>query len=50
MSTMATNYFNALFNHPEVTGVVITPTYTTTGGAQLVLKRRAYQKLTAPDT
>jgi Flp pilus assembly protein TadG len=30
-------YFNALFNRPEVSNIAITPTYTTQGGAQLVL-------------
>jgi len=33
----ATDYFLALFNHPEATGVVVTPTYTTSGGAKLVV-------------
>src|SRR3954468_13154420 len=33
----ATDYFLALFNHPEAAGVVVTPAYTTTGGAKLVL-------------
>jgi Flp pilus assembly protein TadG len=33
----ATAYFTALYNHPEVTGVAITPTYSTTGGSQLVV-------------
>ena len=37
MATNATNYFNALFNRTDVTGIVITPTYTTSGGAQLVV-------------
>src|SRR5882757_10132872 len=31
----ATAYFTALYNHPEVAGVTITPTYSTTGGSQL---------------
>jgi Flp pilus assembly protein TadG len=30
-----TDYFNAMFNHPEAKNLVITPTYTTTGGSQL---------------
>jgi Flp pilus assembly protein TadG len=33
----ATAYFTALYNHPEVAGVTITPTYSTTGGSQLVV-------------
>jgi Flp pilus assembly protein TadG len=37
ISTEATNYFNALFNRTEVSGIVITPTYTTTGGSQVVV-------------
>jgi Flp pilus assembly protein TadG len=37
MNQKATDYFLALFNHPEATGVTVTPTYTTTNGAQLVV-------------
>jgi Flp pilus assembly protein TadG len=37
ITTEATNYFNALFNRTEVNGIVITPTYTTSGGAQIVV-------------
>ena len=37
INQQATNYFNAIFNRPEVTNIVITPTYTTSNGAQLVL-------------
>ncbi len=37
MSQKATSYFNALFNRTDVTGIVIIPTYTTTGGSQLVV-------------
>ena len=37
MNQKATAYFTALFNHPEVTGVVITPTYTTSSGSQIVV-------------
>ncbi len=33
----ATNYFNALFNRPEVTNIVITPIYSTSAGSQIVL-------------
>ena len=32
-----TEYFNAMFNHPEAKNLVLTPTYTTTGGAQLTI-------------
>src|SRR4029078_4473337 len=32
-----TAYFNAMFNHPEAKTLVITPTYTTAGGSQLVI-------------
>jgi Flp pilus assembly protein TadG len=34
----ATEYFKALFNRPEVTNVVVTPTYTTSGGSQVVVE------------
>jgi len=37
ISQKATDYFTALFNHPEATGVTITPTFTNSGGAQLVV-------------
>src|SRR5262245_45684048 len=30
-------YFNAMFNHPEAKNLVITPSYTTAGGAQLTI-------------
>jgi Flp pilus assembly protein TadG len=32
-----TEYFNAMFNHPEAKNLVLTPTYTTSGGAQLTI-------------
>jgi Flp pilus assembly protein TadG len=32
-----TAYFNALFNRTEVTNVVLTPVYTTSGGSQVVI-------------
>src|SRR6188474_2254702 len=32
-----TEYFNAMFNHPEAKNLVLTPTYTTAGGAQLTI-------------
>jgi Flp pilus assembly protein TadG len=33
----ASNYFNALFNHPDVTNVVIKPYYTNSGGSQITV-------------
>lgn len=32
-----TAYFNAMFNHPEAKNIVITPTYSTSGGSQLTV-------------
>jgi Flp pilus assembly protein TadG len=32
-----TAYFNAMFSHPEAKNIVITPTYSTTGGSQLTI-------------
>src|SRR5947209_11578414 len=37
LQTQTTAYFNAMFNHPEAKNLVITPTYTTAGGAQLTI-------------
>ena len=39
LAQQATDYFNALFGttHPEVGGITITPTYTSSGGTQLVI-------------
>jgi len=37
LQQQATAYFNAMFNHPEALNLVITPTYTTTGGSQLTI-------------
>jgi Flp pilus assembly protein TadG len=37
LNQQATSYFNALFTRPEVTNVLVTPTFTTTGGSQLVV-------------
>ena len=34
-------YFKAMFNHPDAKNLVITPTYTTTGGSQLTIAYRA---------
>jgi Flp pilus assembly protein TadG len=33
----ATDYFTAMFNRPEASGITITPTYTTTGGTKLTV-------------
>ena len=41
MATKATDYFKALFNHPEATGVTITPTFSTSSGTQLVVNGAA---------
>jgi Flp pilus assembly protein TadG len=38
LQTQTTAYFNAMFSHPEATNLVITPTYTTSGGSQLTIK------------
>src|SRR3989440_388124 len=37
LQAQTTAYFNAMFNHPEAKNLVITPTYTTTGGSQLTI-------------
>jgi Flp pilus assembly protein TadG len=37
LQTQTNAYFNAMFNHPEAKNLVITPTYTTAGGSQLVV-------------
>ena len=37
IASKATSYFNALFNRTDVNNVSITPTYTTTGGSQVVI-------------
>ena len=37
INTKATAYFNAMFNRPDVTGIQITPIYTSSGGAQIVV-------------
>src|SRR5256885_14888408 len=37
LQTQTTAYFNAMFNHPEAKNLVITRTYTTAGGSQLVI-------------
>jgi len=37
LQQQTTAYFNAMFNHPEAKNLVITPTYTTAGGSQLVV-------------
>jgi Flp pilus assembly protein TadG len=37
LQTQATAYFMAQFNRPEAKNVVVTPTYTTSGGSQLTI-------------
>jgi Flp pilus assembly protein TadG len=37
LNQKASDYFNALIHRPDVSNVVVTPTYTTSGGSQLVL-------------
>jgi Flp pilus assembly protein TadG len=41
LQTKATAYFQAMFTHPEAKNVTITPSYTTSGGAQLTLSGSA---------
>ena len=41
MQTAATNYFNALFVHPEANNVTITSTYSSTGGSKVTLTGNA---------
>jgi Flp pilus assembly protein TadG len=45
-NSKATTYFNALMTNKEVSGVTLTPTYTTTGGSQVVIKATAYMPTT----
>ncbi|MEA2880318.1 MAG: hypothetical protein QOF14_5514 [Hyphomicrobiales bacterium] len=37
LQTQTNVYFQAMFNHPEAKNIVITPSYTTTGGSQLTI-------------
>ena len=37
-TSKATSYFDALLTNKEVSGIALTPTYTTTGGSQIVIK------------
>jgi Flp pilus assembly protein TadG len=41
LSTQATNYFNAMFTRTDATNVVLTPSYTTSGGSQIVFTATA---------
>ena len=41
MQTTATNYFNALFVHPEASNVTITAAYSSTGGSKVTLNGSA---------
>src|SRR6186997_2346240 len=38
LQTQATNTFNALYKHPEVNNITVTPTYTADAGSKLTLK------------
>ncbi|MEA2871545.1 MAG: hypothetical protein QOH67_1521 [Hyphomicrobiales bacterium] len=37
LQTKTNAYFQAMFNHPDAKNIVITPSYTTTGGSQLTI-------------
>ena len=37
INSKATSYFTALYSRPEVTNILVTPTYTSSGGTQLVV-------------
>ncbi len=37
LQTQTNAYFQAMFNHPEAKNLVLTPSYTTTGGSQLTI-------------
>ena len=37
INSKASGYFNAIFNHTDVNNIQITPTYTTSGGSQIVV-------------
>src|SRR3977135_4096211 len=41
MATKATDYFKALFNNSNASGLTVTPTFTSTGGTQLVVAAAA---------
>ncbi|HET9716764.1 MAG TPA: TadE/TadG family type IV pilus assembly protein [Pseudolabrys sp.] len=41
LQTEATNTFNSLFSRPEVTDIMVTPSYTTSGGSKLTLNGTA---------
>lgn len=41
LQTNATNYFNALFTRPEATNVLVTATYSTSGGSKVVVNGSA---------
>src|SRR3954465_11930130 len=38
LQTKANDYFKALFSRTEATGIVVTTTYTTTNGSQVIVK------------
>lgn len=37
LQTKTNAYFQAMFNHPEAKNIVVTPTYSTSGGSQLIV-------------
>ena len=41
LQTQATNTFNALYKHPEVNNITVTPTYTADAGSKLTLQGTA---------
>ncbi|HVX98193.1 MAG TPA: pilus assembly protein TadG-related protein [Pseudorhodoplanes sp.] len=41
INTKAFNYFMAMFNRPEATNIVVTPSYTNTNGSQMVVSASA---------
>src|SRR4030081_2209800 len=46
MATKATDYFKALLNNPNVSGLTVTPTFTSTGGTKLVIDAGANVPMT----
>ena len=44
LQTQATDYFKALFNRPEATGLVVGATYTTDAGSKIVVTATSYVK------
>ena len=44
LQTKATDYFKALFNRPEATGLAVSATYTTDGGSKIIVAATSYVK------